>query len=443
MTNELTITWEMPDPPAQASKDHLWESSPMESSPLEKRLCWPVGTLQVLHKAFRHGLDRFTRWDLSQVSDESPYIQASCIFRRGVEHSASKAQTLSSSYLIRLVDEQPQFLDQVAIIDQNVAEAWSLKPHPGHLWIAIDELSKSLDTVATVIEFLRKHTATPLVAIVGGGVLCDTVAFACALAERPFNLIPTTLLSMVDACVGGKTGVNFEPYGKNQLGRFAFPEEVMVWADWLKTLDPRDYRSGIAECVKHGLLVKQASLLNSIPTGVYDPSLQDILIEIIEVKARVVSEDPSEIGRRASLNLGHTFAHGLESLSHKNRPKDYLRHGEAVGIGLGFMAVLSHQAGVLSQDSRDQVLQVLKDQKLLLSQKVLETYLGLGDLRSQESRTQIYGKLTQDKKNKDGAIHWILLEELGSVYQKDGQFTCSVSRSTFETAFDQFVALLP
>ena len=116
-----------------------------------------------------------------------------------------------------------------------------------------------MPVLGELLAFLEKAPKDSNIHIIGGGILGDMGAFACALRGLPFTLIPTTLLGMADACIGGKTGVNFNPYGKNQLGRFAFPSRVVLFPGWLSTLSERDYLSGVAECVNTESWIKISS----------------------------------------------------------------------------------------------------------------------------------------------------------------------------------------
>ncbi len=188
---------------------------------------------------------------------------------------------------------------------------------------------------------------SPVIAL-GGGVVGDVAGFAAASYLRgvPFVQVPTSLLAMVDASVGGKTGVDL-PQGKNLVGAFKQPALVAIDLETLKTLPSDEFRSGLAEVVKHGMIGdpglfeamegRRSEVSSPVPANAPDPmggetpplQLPDLIARAVRVKAAVVQEDPFEQGRRAVLNLGHTFGHAFETLSGYQ-----LRHGEAVSIGL-------------------------------------------------------------------------------------------------------------
>jgi 3-dehydroquinate synthase len=198
-------------------------------------------------------------------------------------------------------------------------------------------------TLATVVglydEFIaaRLDRRSPVIAL-GGGVLGDTVGFAAASFLRgvPLVQIPTTLLAMVDASVGGKTGVDL-PQGKNLAGAFKQPELVVVDPLLLATLPPAEFRAGLAEVIKHGI-IDEVNLFAALEQGDFEPTT--MLAQAISVKIRVVEQDPFERGRRAILNLGHTFAHAFERLANFE-----MRHGEAVAMGIACAARLAAHLG--------------------------------------------------------------------------------------------------
>jgi 3-dehydroquinate synthase len=187
------------------------------------------------------------------------------------------------------------------------------------------------------------------VAAVGGGVLTDTVGFAAAVYLRGIDwvAVPTTLLAMVDASVGGKTGVNLDR-GKNLVGAFWPPRLVVIDVDALSTLPERELRAGMAEVIKTAWIGDQ-ELLGLLPTEVENTPAeqwQELVMRCVAVKARVVSEDEREAGARAALNLGHTLGHALEAATGYQR----FLHGEAVAWGLLAAAKLGRRHGVLSAD---------------------------------------------------------------------------------------------
>jgi 3-dehydroquinate synthetase len=253
----------------------------------------------------------------------------------------------------------------LAVIDAGPPGAWAdrtLAPYAdagyavGRVTITPSEKAKSLETLGVILGAIasaRLERRDPVLAI-GGGVVGDLAGFAAASYRRgvPVVQIPTTLLSMVDASVGGKTGVNLTlPTGellKNMAGAFHQPRVVLADPDALKSLPEREFRAGLAECVKHGLIGADwgdpdlfAWMVGA--TGAILARDPDALVECVArnvaVKARVVGGDERELrddGGRALLNLGHTFAHAIETLDHLAPAGESppLLHGEAVGLGL-------------------------------------------------------------------------------------------------------------
>lgn len=221
------------------------------------------------------------------------------------------------------------------------------------LALKADESHKSLASVERVWASMLQagmQRSDALVAL-GGGVVGDLAGFAAATYQRgiPLVMAPTTLLAMVDASIGGKTAVNLPlpsgGLGKNLAGAFHAPSWVLADISTLGTLSDRDFRCGLAECVKHALIADPSlldwMLSNRAAIVARDPGVLETLVaRSAAIKAAVVSRDEFERGERAHLNLGHTFAHALESLLH-----DEVRHGEAVAIGLVAAAAASKAAG--------------------------------------------------------------------------------------------------
>src|SRR5690606_21353804 len=187
-----------------------------------------------------------------------------------------------------------------------------------------------LATIATIYDHLLDtglDRRSPVIAL-GGGVIGDMTGFAAATYLRgvPFVQIPTSLLSMVDASVGGKTGVDL-PQGKNLVGAFKQPHLVVMDPDVLASLPPVEFRAGLAEVIKHGI-IGDPDLF--VALGEHGPtSMTQLLADAVRVKVRIVEEDPFEQGVRARLNLGHTFGHAIEIVSEFD-----VRHGEGVALGL-------------------------------------------------------------------------------------------------------------
>lgn len=216
-----------------------------------------------------------------------------------------------------------------------------------------DETDKTMPAVERLWKSMLEagmQRGDALVAL-GGGIVGDLAGFAAATFLRgiPLVMAPTTLLAMVDASIGGKTAVNLPlpagGLGKNLAGAFHAPAWVLADTDTLGTLDDRDYRSGLAECVKHALIADPSLLdwivSNHAAIAARDPAaLETLVARSAAIKAAIVSRDEFERGERAHLNLGHTFGHALEAVLH-----EHLRHGEAVAIGLVAATAASRAAG--------------------------------------------------------------------------------------------------
>lgn len=257
------------------------------------------------------------------------------------------------------------------------------------------EQYKSLETVATLYGafVMAGLDRSSVVYAVGGGVLGDTAGFAAATFLRGIRLIqvPTTLLSMVDSSVGGKVGVDL-PQGKNLVGAFKQPERVLIDPDVLRTLPAQEWRCGMAEVLKHGLLADPV-LLN--PALHVPARAAELVTRAVQVKVDVVQRDPYEQGERAHLNLGHTFAHAIEQVSGYAWP-----HGEAVGVGLLAAAMLSQRLGLCGVDLVEQV-------GGLLAHTGLPTRTGGLDPRA------VYAAMATDKKWYAGRSRFVLLRGVG------------------------------
>ena len=234
----------------------------------------------------------------------------------------------------------------------------------------------------------------------GGGVLTDLGGFCAALYKRGirFVQVPTTLLAQVDASVGGKTGVDFQGF-KNQLGVFQEPAAVCIDPRFLRTLDPRQLKSGYAEIVKHSLIADAAAFAEQLRTGMFVDDWTATIQASVALKQSIVAQDPLEAGPRKLLNFGHTVGHALESYLLVQPGREIL-HGEAVAAGMVCEAWLSVQRGLLSADALDQIETFLfsvfeKVQFVLLETEAIAEYAW------------------QDKKNAGSVINCTLLRGIG------------------------------
>ena len=268
------------------------------------------------------------------------------------------------------------------------------------------EKYKTLDTIRSFYDALlndRLERKSPVIAL-GGGVVGDSVGFVASSYLRgvPFIQCPTTLLSMVDASVGGKVGVNV-PQGKNLIGAFYQPELVCMDPMVLQTLPPRELKCGLAECVKHGV-IRDADLFDW--TGANQAHIQALsintMVELLErnvkIKAAVVMEDEKEAGVRAHLNFGHTFAHAIEATAGYGE----IEHGEAVSLGMIAAAHLAATIGRCDASLVNQLTTQLSNIGLPVKAKLVPT-------------EELMEAMKLDKKVKDNRIRLVLPDRLGAV----------------------------
>ncbi len=269
--------------------------------------------------------------------------------------------------------------------------------------IPAGESHKSLESAEMIWKMLSVRGArrNALLINIGGGLVTDVGGFAASCFKRGIRCIniPTTLLAQVDASVGGKTGINFNGF-KNEIGTFSVPEKVMIDVVFLKTLPRRQILSGFAEMLKHGLLRggghlrKLLAVDRDIISGADFPAL---LKESVEVKEKVVAEDPREKGMRKALNFGHTVGHALESVAIEEEREFY--HGDAVAYGMIAELYLSVLKKGFDRDLYHEIRTF-----------ILGLYPEYTPLASPE---KLYGLMLHDKKNEKEGVNFILLEAPG------------------------------
>ena len=452
----ITIKWQMSLPPALPSSWHNWGQKPTirpEHQGLEANLGLPAGTLAYVEHAFSEGLNRFQGWELDW--DDAAATMAASLYKRGV-HLRSPAQStvpeeISGSYSVNLYSEKTSLSGFVSndnscfyVIDEEVLQGWPELDGLNHSYtVTASEISKTLSTAEKITEASKKFSGITHWCIIGGGVVSDVAAFAAGMAQTPFSFVPTTLLAMADACVGGKTGVNYPPYGKNQLGLFRFPESVLVWPGWFQTLPRRQLLAGACECLKHAFLAGDFDLAETLVTTLQKrvPIDPQILAKVIEFKADVVAEDPGENGKRAILNFGHTLGHALEAYSHSRSPEDYLLHGEAVGLGMLFAAELSKRAGTLTPQQADRIQGLLALSDCLISRPRLEEVLVESDL--DRIWPDLYRLILNDKKRLTDKSNWVLLDSSDADRTKSESYLTEVELSQLEKTWDAFLKKIP
>lgn len=268
------------------------------------------------------------------------------------------------------------------------------------------EAVKTLDTLHDIFDRLIDLEADRswMIVGVGGGIVCDITGFAASAYLRGvrFGFVSTTLLSQVDASVGGKNGVNFKGY-KNMIGVFNQPEFVICDPEMLKTLPRREILCGFAEIIKHAAIADaglfafleqndQAALeldRHVIERAVYDS---------VEIKAGIVNRDEREKGERRKLNFGHTFGHAVEKIAG-------LPHGEAVAVGMAAASRLSVRRGMISKQDGDRVEGLIRRFQLPAAANI--------------DPARVLDALRRDKKREGNKIHFILLEAIGRAAVKD------------------------
>ena len=272
--------------------------------------------------------------------------------------------------------------------------------------IGAEDVHKNLETLASVWQALSEQGAPrhSLLINLGGGMVTDLGGFAAATFKRgiAYINIPTTLLSMVDASVGGKTGINFNGL-KNEIGVFAPASSVLLETEFLRSLDAHNFFSGYAEMLKHGLISTPEHLaeLLSFDTEQIDyAALKAMVGRSVQVKENIVEQDPKEHGIRKALNLGHTIGHAFESLAlAENRP---VLHGYAVAWGIVCELYLSHIKTGFPKEKMRQTIQFIK-----------ENYGAFAFNCKQYDR--LYELMLHDKKNTAGIINFTLLKEVGDI----------------------------
>ena len=265
------------------------------------------------------------------------------------------------------------------------------------------EVHKTIETCVGVWEALSELGADrkSILINLGGGVLTDLGGFVASTFKRGIDFInvPTTLLSMVDASVGGKTGVDLGSL-KNQVGVINQPVMVLVVPDFLDTLEERQVQSGYAEMLKHGL-IQDTSYWNDLKQAVTLSHMKDHILTSVKIKNKVVLQDPTEQGLRKILNFGHTLGHAIESYFLENEQKVTLLHGEAIAIGMVLEAYLSFKLLNFPEQELTDIKRTFLDryEKVDFNETDIDSILKL---------------MKFDKKNSHGKINFVLLNAIGN-----------------------------
>ncbi len=332
-----------------------------------------------------------------------------------------------------LTKKLPEILEntkrKVAIItDETIEELYREKIEHFDLKIfsiSPGETAKTRDTKALLEDHLLAHNfgRDTLIIALGGGVVGDIAGFLASTYCRgvPLVQIPTTLLAMVDAAIGGKNGVN-TPYGKNMVGTFYPPKEVLIDGQFLTSLPLVEKTNGLIELLKAALIASPA-LFEAMRQGADRWLANDLefqmerIYESAAIKRDIVEADPKEEGLRRSLNLGHTFGHALEMLENYT-----ISHGQAVASGILGSCYISQKMGLLSSDAFKDI------------QELFELYQI--PLKSPHKHTidNWMGALARDKKAKMGTPRFVLLDKLGSVAEFEGHYCSEVDFPLIEEA---------
>lgn len=286
------------------------------------------------------------------------------------------------------------------------------------------ELHKNIATCTEVWGALSELGADrkSILLNLGGGVISDLGGFVACTFKRgiDFITIPTTLLGMVDAAIGGKNGVDLD-HLKNQIGRISEPKAVVIDTQFLTTLPAQEMRSGLAEMLKHGLIF-DAAYWNKFKnlTNLNTEHLDDLIHRSIQIKNEIVLQDINELNVRKTLNFGHTLGHAIESYFLSENSKKPLLHGEAVAAGMILESYLSKEQNGLTQEEYQEIKYIINEtfERISFSNKAIETIIEF---------------LQFDKKNAFGEIQFVLLEKIGhaTINQK-------IDKSLIYKAFEDY-----
>lgn len=348
----------------------------------------------------------------------------------GIKNTKPFIGDLTDSDLLKLIISYPK--DQIHIlVDENtsailpllkvkIPEITGIK----EIIISSGEKNKNIDTVIDIWTFLssKNITRNSLLINLGGGVITDMGGFIASTYKRGIDFIniPTTLLAMVDASVGGKTGIDLDNF-KNQVGLFAQPKGIYCDVVFLNSLPQTELISGFAEVLKHGLVKDKSYWNHCTKTDFNSINWKDVISKSIDIKIEIVNNDPSEQGERKLLNFGHTIGHGIETfMMNQSTP---ILHGEAVAIGMICESYLSVQSATLSKED----LKEITEQILTIFSKI--------DINKSSFDTLIE-LMKNDKKNISNEINFSLLNAIGN-----GIFNQSCSEDLIKESLEYYIAL--
>ena len=288
------------------------------------------------------------------------------------------------------------------ITDRNIERVYSGR-FPDCPVFVVDpgEKSKDMMVVAGICRWLLDEGADrgAFIIGIGGGVVCDLAGFVASVFMRgvKFGFVATSLLAQVDAGIGGKNGVNLDGY-KNIIGVFNQPEFVICDVGMLLSLPDKEYVNGMAEVIKHALVQDKNQFVHleqhcTPILGKEKTEMEFIVGHSAGIKAGIVESDELEHGERRKLNLGHTWGHGIEKITG-------LPHGESVSVGLAFSAALSVKRGLLNEEERTRILNLIKAYGL--------------PVESKADPARVFEAIVKDKKREGAAIHFVLMKGIGN-----------------------------
>ncbi|WP_019038128.1 3-dehydroquinate synthase [Psychroflexus tropicus] len=296
-------------------------------------------------------------------------------------------------------------------------------------WIEIEpgEEHKTITTCHEIWKALSETGADrkSLMINLGGGIVTDIGGYVASCFKRGIDFVhvPTTLLGMVDAAIGGKNGVNLDSL-KNQVGIIRPPKLVLIDVGYLATLPPQEMRSGLAEMLKHGLIANADDFYAFEDLSQFNVDrLPELIKDSIKIKTQIAEQDPHEKGMRMALNFGHTLGHAIESYHMESEQKNKLLHGEAVAIGMVLALKLSEEILDFSQKECDR------------ASRIITSYFKSTEF-SEEDIDAIKTYLKHDKKNSAGNINFVLLTALGQP-----KINCKVSDDQIKKAFAYYKSL--
>jgi 3-dehydroquinate synthase len=292
----------------------------------------------------------------------------------------------------------------IIVTDTNVRKFWGEHFPPGDIiTIGTGEKVKTLDTVRYIYEHLLALEAdrSSFIVGIGGGIVCDIAGFVASTYMRGlrFGFVSSTLLSQVDASVGGKNGFNFGGF-KNIVGVFSQPEFVICDLDLLATVPAEEIQSGFAEIIKHGAIADHALFAyleenRDRALALDPPVIERLVYDSVIIKSRIVNQDEKEKGERRKLNFGHTFGHAIEKLTK-------VRHGEAVSAGMVLASDLSVKKKTLAEKELQRIIDLIDGYRL--------------PVRLEFDGQEVFESLTMDKKREGDLIHFVLLNGIGKSY---------------------------